>query len=266
MRQKLGQHFLKNQTVLEHIVDAFELRENDSIIEIGPGHGELTNVILKKKFPLSYVGIERDETLFKNLSFGQEKFSADKKIKFLFGNALDYLASITKDLKTSKDSYKLVGNIPYYITGHLFRVISELSKKPSVAVFTIQKEVAKRAIAIPPDMNLLAASLGVWADVKIIEIVPKKDFYPKPEVDSAILKLVPRTDTFSRLFLKNYYLLIKILFKQPRKTIVNNLKEGEWDNMSIQTALASLSLSSNSRAQNLEITDIVQLTKILYTK
>src|SRR3989344_869125 len=262
MPRYLGQHFLKNKAKLKKIIDALELKDGDIVVEVGPGHGELTQEIQKSKIPeteqvrygsgknqsanwrtkIKIIAIEKDINLVK---FLKEKFSKDKNIEIIEGDALKEIKNQISKIKiTNQNSkiiknLKIVGNIPYYITGYLLRILGELENKPSLIVLTIQKEVAQRVCAKPrtrrrqgyggQGMNLLAASVQFWAEPKIIGSVSKKDFWPIPKVDSAIIKLTPLTLLVRSSIQCNkgdYYKFIKILFKQPRKTILNNLLSG----------------------------------------
>src|SRR3989344_6086795 len=187
----LGQHFLKNKAKIKKIVEALNLENGDTVIEIGPGHGELTDELGIMNNELRIIAIEKDKNLFKYL---KNKFSQDKNIEIIEGDILKIFPSIIHNSSFIIQNYKIVGNIPYYITGYLLRILGELEKKPSLIVLTIQKEVAERICAIrqaqgKPKMNLLAASVQFWAEPKIIGYISKKDFRPAPKVDSAIIKL-----------------------------------------------------------------------------
>ena len=278
MSRYLGQHFLINKDKIKKIVEALDLKEGDTVIEIGPGHGELTLLLARNfQFPISnfrIITIEKDKKLVQIL---QKKFASDKNIRIIEGDALKILPKLTKSYKLKAKSYKIVGNIPYYITGYLLRVLAELERKPSLIVLTIQKEVAQRIIVLrqaqgKPRMNLLAASVQFWAEPEIIDYVSRKDFQPAPEVDSAVIKMVVRPALpyrevpvlkTSKNYSKNYYRLIKILFKQPRKTILNNLtmtmtmtKEG------ITKKLEKSGINPQDRPQNLDIKQIKELSTL----
>jgi len=259
MPQKLGQHFLKNKIKLKKIVDALELESGDVVIEIGPGHGELTKEIKNQKSKIKIIAIEKDSSLVELL---EKKFSEDKNIKVVEGDALKILPSLIENSKLKIENYKVVGNIPYYITGFLFRLIGELENKPNIIVFTIQKEVAERITAEPPRMNLLAASVQFWAEPKIIGYISKKDFRPVPKVDSAIIRLMPtRIHADQNADQRgNYYKFIRTLFKQPRKTIVNNLQPITNNKQLILEKLKKLKIDPQSRPQNLTVEQIMQLS------
>ena len=267
--KKLGQHFLINKNKIKKIVDALELKSSDTVIEIGPGHGEITKLLIDKLLNgqiAKLIAIEKDKNLIKGLikKFQSTTNAQHSSIEFIEGNSLKILPELTKNLKLKTINYKLVGNIPYYITGYLLRIIGEQKHKPSLIILTIQKEVAKRICATPPKMNLLAASVQFWAEPKIIGYIPKKDFKPMPKVDSAIIKLTPKTQNLKS---KNYYSLIKILFKQPRKTILNNLgasiKHQALDiknKEKIVEKLQKLKINPSDRPQNLSIEQIRELS------
>jgi len=275
MSRYLGQHFLINKDKIKKIVEALDLKEGDTVIEIGPGHGELTLLLARNfQFPISnfrIITIEKDKKLVQIL---QKKFASDKNIRIIEGDALKILPKLTKSYKLKAKSYKIVGNIPYYITGYLLRVLAELERKPSLIVLTIQKEVAQRIIALrqaqgKPRMNLLAASVQFWAEPEIIDYVSRKDFQPAPEVDSAVIKMVVRPALpyrevpvlkTSKNYSKNYYRLIKILFKQPRKTILNNLTMTmTMTKEDITKKLRKSGINPNDRPQNLDIEQIKEL-------
>jgi len=264
MRQKLGQHFLKNKKVAEKILQALEIKRKDIIIEIGSGHGELTKPLFElcqKNKCQKIIAIEKDTLLAKALK---------KKIKaeVIEADALKALPSLTEKMKNLK--FKIVGNIPYYLTGKLLRIIAELKNKPSLIIFTLQKEVGLRICAQPPKMNLLAAAVQYWANPKIIGFISKKNFQPKPKVNSVIIKLLPINKNKKMVKPEKYYKLIKILFKQPRKTILNNLinKKGAPKNLKLKIIkkLEKLNIKPNQRAQELTVFQLITLSQMLYNE
>jgi len=281
-RRLLGQHFLKNKEKLRKIAAFLEIEKNDTIVEIGPGHGELTNELRKVDNDLRIVAIEKDAKLARLL---KEKFSTQKNIEIIEGDVLKILPELPKTYNLKPITYKLIGNIPYYITGKLLRTVGDLItnyKLPITAVvLTIQKEVAERLCAHPPKMNpphrkcpmcgmnLLAASVQIWAEPEIVDYIPKKDFQPPPKVDSAIIKL--RIRNYESGIIENYYKLIKTLFKQPRKTILNNLiniKRFDIEKIDADVARSNLSkllkkigINPNDRPQNLGLEEIKKITR-----
>ena len=179
------------------------------------------------------------------------------------GDALKILPSLIENCKLKIENYKVVGNIPFYITGFLLRVLSELEPKPERIVLTVQKEVAARIAARPPKMNLLAASVQFWAEPEITGIIPKSDFSPQPKVDSAILKITPKKTGAKP---ENYYPLIKTLFKQPRKTILNNLLAGyAIPKEKLIKILELANINPNDRPQNLGLNNFFNFLHRLET-
>ena len=271
MGKYLGQHFLINKDKLREIVETLELKSGDAVIEIGPGHGELTDELRIKNNELRIIAIEKDKKLADSL---KEKFSGNKNIKIIHADVLKILPSIIHNSSFIIRGYKIVGNIPYYITGYLLRILGELENKPLLIVLTVQKEVAERICGAPPKMNLLAASVQFWAEPKIVDYISKRDFQPRPKVDSAIIKLTPKPSTLN---VKPYYRLIKILFKQPRKTILNNLLNADLRGFErrltqidrkvdrkekIKEKLDKLGINPNARPQDLSIQQIKKLVLI----
>ena len=276
--KRLGQHFLKNKSALKKIADALELKPGDFVIEIGAGHGELTNELLSLSFEvldkkanpkIKIIAVEKDKELVKIL---REKFAGDKNVEITEGDAIQtikklptniipqlwYNVSSKKGGGGSLAGFKIVGNIPYYITGHLLRIIGELKNKPELCVFTIQKEVAERIAAQPPKMNRLAASVQFWAEPEIVGILPKKDFEPQPEVDSAVIKLKTKNEKL-KINEMDYYRTVRILFAQPRKTILNNLASAKTENKALLAEkLKKIGINPQSRPQNLRVEDIIK--------
>ncbi len=251
---RLGQHFLIHQPTLQSIAASVEAQTGDTIIEIGPGHGELTRELGIRNEELRIIAIEKDEGFIDLL---KGTFKDKKNISIVHGDALTLLPSIIHNSTFRIRDYKLVGNIPYYITGHLFRTIGELSKKPSRAIFLIQREVAERMIAAPPRMNLFGASIQAWAEAKIIARVPHGYFRPPPQVDSSAIVLVPRGNPLP----PGYYAFIRTLFKQPRKTIFNNLRSIGGSSEALKKKLISWEVDPNSRPQDLSIDQMKEMAK-----
>lgn len=254
--KRLGQHFLKNETVLQKIAETIAVNSSDIVIEIGPGHGELTKHLLTNH-PRRLIAIEKDQRLAEKLRVA----FPEKNLEIIEADALKTLPRIAESLKT--EEYKICGNIPYYITGHLFRIIEELNHKPNFSVFTVQKEVAERIVAEPPRMNLLNASVRFWADPEIVAILTKKDFFPVPKVDSAVIAL--QTKKLAKIKIAGrdtYYPFIKTLFKQPRKTILNNLIGLNIPKEKIREKLKKQGLDPLLRPQELDFEKILALSRV----
>lgn len=230
-KKSLGQNWLKSESAIKEIVKAADLPysaeasqgENNSIVlEIGPGKGVLTKALLQTEAKV--LAIEKDDNL---IDFLKEKFATeikDKKLTLIHGDILEL--DLTKEFKKNKiGEYKLVANIPYYITGQIIRkFLSEEKLQPSLMVLMLQKEVAKRITASKKE-SLLSVSVKVYGEPKYIKTVPAGAFDPKPNVDSAILQI----KNISRNFFNNldegrFFEIIKKGFGQKRKQLKGNLE------------------------------------------
>lgn len=245
---RLGQHFLKNRGALGRIAGALEIAPGEIVLEIGPGHGELTRFLVEAGAEVTV--FERDPDLAMALQKGGQ-------VKVVPGDALRNLAKQTEELGAR---YKIAGNIPYYITGKLFRILSELPLKPIRTILTIQKEVAVRAAADPPQMNRLAASVQYWAKPEIILSIPARDFSPPPDVDSAVLLLTAFPEPRGEI--KSYFRIVRALFQQPRKTISNNLLPLFSSREELDATLRTIGIDPFSRPQNMTIDEIVLISSL----
>ncbi len=234
-KKSLGQNFLINAGVLEKIVSAAELEKDDTVLEIGPGTGNLTKLLSEKAGRV--VAIEKDRRFIEEL---KEKFK-NTNVEIVEGDILKFQP---RDYVLLDNKYTLVGNIPYYITSHLLRTIFEEWPKPKLIVLTLQKEVALRIVAKPPDMNLLALSVQLYSDAKIISYVSKGSFRPMPKVDSAIIRLT----TYHQLLTTNPEGLLKLArkaFSGKRKQLKNTLGEEILEKSGINTKARPEELSTS---------------------
>jgi len=243
-QKKLGQNFLINKNALKKIVGALEISDNDIIIEIGAGTGNLTQEILKKTSKV--IAIEKDKSLVKLLKLKFENLSPSLQI--IEGDVRDLLPLITKKIR----NFKIVGNIPYYLTGYLLRLLQELESPPSLIVFTLQREVAERIAAQPPHMNQLAAIVQLWTYPEIIFYLKPKDFLPPPKVHSAVVQFQVKSSAERFKNEKEIIQLITRGFKQPRKTLLNNLSRG-FDKNKIKKVLERLNLTEKTRPAELSV-------------
>ena len=267
MRQRLGQHFLTNKEILSRIAGFLEHSPAKTVIEIGPGHGELTRSLLALPTPRSLILIEKDTELASALPSSFPKEFGEGILRVEEGDVRTELSRIVASLRGKE--YAVTGNIPYYLTSFLFRIVGSLAPKPERCIFTIQREVAERVAAKPPHMNLLAASVQSWADASVVASVPKHDFSPPPKVDSATVLLVthPEDAAFDA---DAYFATVRALFKQPRKTIINNMNafadERGIAKNTMKEILASCGIPSDNRAQTLSVQSIKRLSSLLYTE
>ncbi len=267
---RLAQHFLKDRDILKKIAAAAEPSDGDLIIEIGPGHGELTTELRAANKKCRIIAVEKDPHLASAL---EKKFSSDSNITIINSDIRDLLKSkFAKqttsiencNLKIENSFYKIAGNIPYYLTGRLLRLIGELPRPPRLTVLTIQKEVAARLTPPPNRYNLLAASVAWWGIAETLFSIPRGQFSPSPKVDSAVIKISLRPQIGSPAEAERYFRLVRAAFTQPRQLLVNNLTRGlKLPKAEISKALSSLSLPPNSRPQNLNFELLLKLNSAL---
>lgn len=259
MLKKLGQHFLINKTAIKKIISALKPQSGETIFEIGPGKGALTFPLLQEcqKINCKLIAVEKDP----QLGVRVEGLGNSKNFEIIIGDALKEIPKITKSHALIPNPYKIVGNIPYYITGKLLRILSELKNKPTLSILMVQKEVAKRITAKPPKMNLLSAAVQFWSEPKILLSLKPEDFNPPPKVNSAVIKLNPKPCALNP---EKYYKLLHIIFKQPRKTLINNLRAGlKLSKNELENKLKAFNIEPNYRGQNLSVKQLEKMALIL---
>lgn len=214
-KKSLGQHFLRTKSYLSAVANAASIQENEAMLEIGPGDGALTQELLAQGARVS--AVEKDSRLIPVL---QEKFSG-KHFELYEADALEF--SLPAEL--IKNPWKLVGNIPYYITGALIKKFLSGHEQPSLIVFLVQKEVAER-IARSKKESILSLSVKAYGTPRYIKTVPRGAFSPPPNVDSAILLI----ENISRSRFKNttheekFFELLHAGFGHKRKLLKRNLE------------------------------------------
>ncbi|OGF63189.1 ribosomal RNA small subunit methyltransferase A [Candidatus Giovannonibacteria bacterium RIFCSPHIGHO2_01_FULL_45_33] len=190
-KKKLGQHFLSNKNILELMCSAAEITGENTVLEAGPGLGTLTEILAERAKKV--IAVEKDRDL---IPFLKEKFRNKKNVEIVEG---DILAVSPPLGGLTAKSYKIVANIPYYITSHFLRLfLSETKFKPKLMVLMIQKDVAERIMARDGKPacrqgreSLLSLSVKAYGRPEIVKIVPRGAFSPPPKVDSAIIKITP---------------------------------------------------------------------------
>ncbi|PIR88987.1 MAG: ribosomal RNA small subunit methyltransferase A [Candidatus Harrisonbacteria bacterium CG10_big_fil_rev_8_21_14_0_10_40_38] len=253
-REPLGQHFLKSKKAVIETINSASPNDGDTIIEIGPGKGFLTKEISKicHEKNCSLIAIEKDCSLAEKLkkeNLQNTEIITDDALKFL------------KNYKNSR--YKLIGNIPYYITGKLLRILSENPIKPEKITLLIQEEVAERIEAKAPNMNLLSAITGVWADSKILMRLNQSDFNPPPKVRGAIIEITPKKETEIEN-IDAYFKTVKLLFRQPRKTLLNNIRDGfNMNKEDAEKIIKENGMDLNDRPQNTDMKVLINITKTI---
>ena len=249
---RLGQHFLIHEPTLSKIAKSLRALPRERIIEIGGGHGELT-AHLARQFRANIITvIEKDPKL---VQFLIKKFQGFQNVRVESGDALEILPKISR----AGNNFRVIANLPYYLTGHFLRIVGETRSLPKSLVLLIQKEVAERIAAEPPRMNRLSASVQIWGSSKIIFRVPRSSFRPSPKVEGAVVEITPHFKKQTNLDV--YYKAVRILFAQPRKTIFNNLNSFIKSKAESLRVLSEAGIDPNSRPQNLTISQIVEISK-----
>lgn len=245
-KKSLGQHFLRCGWVLSTLVKSAEVGPKDIILEIGPGTGVLTRELAKNAKRV--IAIEKDERLAEELR-QTLKNNKVNNVEIIPGDILKNLSSVIDTHKLQTTGYKLVSNIPYYLTSHLLRLLLEADTQPQSIVLTIQKEVAERIIAKPPRLNLIALSVQVFGRPALIKTVPRECFYPKPQVDSAVLAIHSISNEFfkrNQITAREFFKTVRQAFNTKRKTILNALGKSLPKNMR-ERVLSNAKINSQKR-------------------
>jgi len=254
--KRLGQNFLINRKIIEKIIRWSELSQKDTVLEIGAGVGNLTSELAKGVKRV--IAIEKDKRLIPIL---KERLGELKNVEIVEGDVL----KIDFEKLKINSAYKVVANLPYYITSPILRLFLEkINKKPQFLILMVQKELAQRVCAKAPKMNLLAVSVRVFAkEVKILSLIPKKYFWPKPKVDSAILKISQIEPLISGKERELFFKTLRAGFSHPRKQIINNLAENlKIEKEEIKNLLLENKISPFLRPENLDIKEWFTLARL----
>lgn len=250
----MGQNFLVDETVLGKIIAAAKLTDQDTVLEVGPGLGVLTEELVKKAHRV--IAVEKDKKLFKLLNYElriTNSKSAIRNIQLINQDILHF--NLEKEII---GSYKVVANIPYYLTSHLIQVLLTAKHKPALIVLLVQKEVAERMTAVPGEMSLLGVSVQFFSQAEIISTVSRASFWPEPEVDSAIIKFEPKNKFPQVKDEQLFFRIVKAGFAGKRKQLHNTLSAGLHLNKNETNFLLEQSgISPDLRAQNLSLTQWV---------
>lgn len=242
-KKSLGQHWLEDDACLEAMLLAAEVTADDAVLEIGPGLGTLTRKLVVSAKDV--VAVEFDERLARELPSRVES----DNLKVVQQDILGF------DLTSMPAGYKVVANIPYYLTSNLIRVLSESSNPPQRAVLLIQKEVAERVAAGPGAMSLLSVTAQFYWSVSLGRVVKAELFTPPPKVDSQIVVLAQRpTPLFSDITSKQLFRLVKAGFSERRKTLRNSLSGGlRLSKDQAEHLLQAAGINPGLRAQSLTL-------------
>ncbi len=263
-RKGLGQHFLIDGEVLQLIASAAELTPADVIVEVGPGLGVLTRELARKAGWV--VAIELDNKLVALL---QQTLASFNNVTIINGDVLRIepgalLNQPKARFPQATDSYKVVANLPYYITSPVLRHFLEASAKPQTMIVMVQKEVAEAIVAKPGQMSLLSVSVQLYGEPRIISYVPAQCFYPAPEVDSAILRI----DLYPQPAVAvddegSFFGLVRAGFAAPRKQIGNSLAQGLGRAKGeVLSLLERADIASQRRAETLTLEEWARLWQV----
>ena len=251
-KKQLGQHWLNENTILLAIADAAEVRVGDFILEIGPGLGSLTRVLIDKGAKI--LAVELDESLAGSL---KKQIGAGDNLTVISQDILKF------DFSQLPTDYKIVANIPYYLSSHLLRLISETKNPPVQASLLLQKEVTERVCAKPGQMSTLSVTTQMYFEATPGMVVRAGLFTPPPKVDSQLLILNKREQPlFGNNDPKVLFRLVKAGFGERRKKLRSSLSSGLYINKTqAEKLLNEARIDSNLRAQNLSLDDWLNLFK-----
>lgn len=251
-KKSLGQHWLRDRDVLAHIATSAELTPSDTALEIGPGLGTLTSELLRRAGKV--IAVEFDSELASKLP---AQFPG-KDLEVISCDILKF------DLSTLPVGYKVVANVPYYITSKIVQMLMTADNKPSIAVLLVQKEVAQRLAAKPGNMSILAVSAQVFADVTLGDVVKAELFMPPPKVDSQVVILRTRqTPFFTDINESDFFRVVKAGFSSKRKKLRSSLSGGlKLSKAEIEVILGKANISPDVRAEALDLGAWVRLTRI----
>ncbi len=251
-KKHLGQHWLFDEVSLEAMCTSADVGLGDLVLEIGPGLGTLTEQLLKAGARV--LALEYDETLIPAL---RQKFSECDSSKFM----LEQADVLQYDFDGLSPGYKVVANIPYYLTSNLLRRMCEAKSHFSQSALLVQKEVAERVCARPGDMSLLSVSVQYYCEVSLGMLVPADLFTPPPKVDSQILILSYRDKPlFDNIDTTKFFRLVKAGFSERRKKLRSSLSGGLGvSKLEVIDMLTKAEINPDLRAQALGLSDWYKL-------
>lgn len=244
-KKSLGQHWLYDEVSLQAMCNAAGVGPNDTVLEIGPGLGTLTELLVERAERV--IAVEFDKALADELPV---RVPSDN-LEIVSQDILQF------DFTSLPPDYKVVANIPYYLTSNLIRVLSETTNQPSAAVLLVQKEVAERVVARAGDMSVLSVTAQFYWDTSLGMIVPADLFTPPPKVDSQILILQRPTQLkYPDVDPKAFFRLVKAGFGERRKKLRSSLAGGlHMSKPEVETLLEKAGIDPNLRAQALSLDD-----------
>lgn len=218
-RKKLGQNFLADEEILDRIVDAADLGAGDEVLEVGPGLGTLTGRLADRAGHVTAVEIDHELAGILKESLGKRS-----NLTIVNQDILDFDPAASFRPR----GYKLLGNLPYYVTSPILRRFLETACPPSLLVIMLQREVAERIMARPGDMSLLSVSVQLYGEPRLVRYVDASAFYPPPKVDSAVVRIDVRSRPAVDVDPELFFTLAAAGFAQRRKMLHNALAQRFW--------------------------------------
>jgi 16S rRNA (adenine1518-N6/adenine1519-N6)-dimethyltransferase len=276
LTKSLGQNFLHDGNQLHRIVEAAELKPTDKVLEIGPGLGPLTELLLKNVGQV--LAIEKDARLVEFLherfkagqasrlpvpSFGKSETGATSVLQLLHDDALEFLRREQRDWS----DWKLVANLPYSVASPILVELAQSPKRPERTVVTLQLEVARRLMAGPGDEDYGVLTLLVQLDYEARSSfrIPASCFFPEPDVDSACVVLIRRAKPLLADKHREIYVnIVKRAFSQRRKMMLKLLKQ-DWPLEKLERSFAEMKISPQERGEKLSVEQFVSLAEVLAT-
>jgi 16S rRNA (adenine1518-N6/adenine1519-N6)-dimethyltransferase len=265
-KKSLGQHFLKDRSVPPRIVEGAGVEAGDCVVEVGPGLGVLTEEIARRLDPGrggKLVAVELDGSLLPVL---EERFGGSPHVSFVHSDVLD----VPPQELAGERAYKVVANLPYYITSAVLRHFLEAEMKPLSLTVMVQREVAERMVAKPPDMSLLAVAVQFYGKPKVLFRVPPGAFKPPPKVDSAVVRIdvyAPGENPVAVGNEKGFFRVVRAGFGQKRKQLGNTLATGlDLPKDSVASILIEAGVEPSRRAETMSLEEWGRIYGLLETK
>ncbi len=257
-KPSLGQHWLYDVNYLAEVVDTAELEAGDHVLEIGPGLGSLTEQLLAASAEVT--AVELDEKLYAQLLAERRQMFKPyaQRLEIVKGDILKF------DLTRLPAGYKVVANIPYYLTGKLLRMLTDSANPPQQITLIIQKEVAQRLAAKPGQLSIIAVVVQLFGKVQLGEVVPASAFTPPPKVDSQIINIARHKKAlFPHLNKDNFFRVVKAGFSEKRKKLRSSLAGGlGMKTEAIEEMLGKAGIDPARRAQELSLKEWHDLAQI----
>ena len=260
-KKKFGQNFLTHQNeVLEKIMEVSNVTSEDTVIEIGPGEGALTELLLDSSKKLFCFEIDRDLEKILN-----KKFKDNSKFNLKMG---DVLEGELKEILKDEQNVKVVANIPYYITSPIINKIIEHRDKISEIYIMVQKEVAERICSkTGKERSVLTLAVEYFGEAEYLFTIPKEFFTPIPKVDSAFMSIKLYNGKYEDMIDENiFFKYVKAAFSNKRKNILNNLSTLGYSKDEVREIVKEIGISDNERAENITIEKYIELAKYLENK